>query len=528
MRPPSDAETALRRHRSPSTRVLLSSLLRPSRFAVVGVIGLAVNIAAFVFCTELLGMHYALAAIVASQVSTLNNFILTELWVFRGREARRHIVVRYLTFNALNVATLAVRVPLLVLITEWIGLAPLVSNVIAIGVTFGIRYFIAENWIWAGRDARDQSAADGWFHYDIHGLARLSSRIALPELAAFNTPEPVEPDIVIARRFGLGGLPRLRVSIGSEDGVIRYREQLGAAGVAFDVHLDPRIRIEPNWLLAWSHHVLYTNVVEPLLRFLLVSRGVVLLHCASVDTERGALLMSAQTDTGKTSTLLRLLMHRPWGFMGDDMAIVRPDGHVLSYPKPMTLSLHTMSSVNESALPLADRFMLAIRSRVHSKQSRSIGHAMGRWPVPIVTINALVQLLVPPPKYHVTSLLDCDMVDESPLDGVLLMERGQPVIEDVALEPALDELLANTEDAYTFPPFGWFAPYLVFDGLGVDALRARERELLRSAVARGWRSRLRVVGHEWAELIPTLLDGRTTARRPSTTPAPAPVGSALG
>ncbi len=75
------------------------------------------------------------------------------------------------------------------LITEWIGLAPLVSNVIAIGVTFGIRYFIAENWIWAGRDARDQSASDGWFHYDIHGLARLSSRIALPELAAFNTPD---------------------------------------------------------------------------------------------------------------------------------------------------------------------------------------------------------------------------------------------------------------------------------------------------------------------------------------------------
>ena len=160
-----------------------------------------------------------------------------------------------------------------------------------------------------------------------------------------------------------------------------------------------------------------------------------LLHCASVDTERGALLMSAQTDTGKTSTLLRLLMHRSWGFMGDDMAIVRPDGQILAYPKPMTLSLHTMSAVNESALPLADRFMLAIRSRVHSKQSRSIGHAMGRLPVPIVTINAVVQLLVPPPKVT-TSLLDCDMVNESPLDGVLLMERGQPVLEDAALEPA--------------------------------------------------------------------------------------------
>ena len=161
-------------------------------------------------------------------------------------------------------ATLVVRVPLLVLITEWIGLQPVVSNVIAIGVTFGIRYFIADNWIWAGRDARDQTASDGWFNYDIQGLARVRSGIALPELAAFNTAEPVDADIVIERRFGLGGLPRLRVSTTSEGGVIRYREQLGTAGVAFDVHLDRQIMIRPNWLLAWSHHVLYTNVVEPL------------------------------------------------------------------------------------------------------------------------------------------------------------------------------------------------------------------------------------------------------------------------
>ena len=51
---------------------------------MVGVIGLGVNVAAFVFFHEVVGMHYALAAIVASQVSTLNNFILTELWVFEG------------------------------------------------------------------------------------------------------------------------------------------------------------------------------------------------------------------------------------------------------------------------------------------------------------------------------------------------------------------------------------------------------------------------------------------------------------
>ena len=512
--------TAARRHRRPSARRLLASLLRPSRFALVGVVGIGVNAVALATFTEALGIHYALSAILASQVSTLHNFILTELWVFRDREAHRHLLVRYLAFNALNLATLIVRVPLLVALTEWAGIHYLVSNLIAIGLTFGFRYVIADSWIWAGRDDRDQVALDGWFNYDIHGLARIRSRIALPELAAFNTGTAIVPDIVIARRTLLGGWPRLRVHVARRESVIRYREQLGVLGVAFDLYLDEPIRLEPNWLLAWSHHVLYTNMVEPLLRFLLVSRGWVLLHAASIDTERGALLLSAQTDTGKTSTLIRLLMQRPWAFMGDDMAILRPDGQVLSYPKPMTLSSHTMSAVSDATLPLADRVMLAIRSRVHSRQGRSIGHALGRLPLPIVTINAVVQLLVPPPKYHINSLVDCDISPTAPIDAVILMERGAPSRERLTPDEALAQLLANTEDAYTFPPFGGLAPLLRFGGMEMAALRVRERQLLGEAVARGQVVRLSVAGHEWSEVIPHLLDELRGETEPAADAAP--------
>jgi putative flippase GtrA len=491
-------------------------LLRPSRFAVVGLIGIGVNALALLAFTEWLHIHYAVSAILASQVSTLHNFVLTELWVFGERDSRGHILVRYLAFNALNVSTLLIRVPVLVLFTEAAGLHYLVSNLIAIGVTFGVRYFIADNWIWAGRDARDQTAVDGWFNYSIHDLVRLRSRIALPELASFNVEEALRPDIEVERRSLLGGFFRLKVRVTSDASVICYREQLGFLGVSFDVRLEEPLRVDANWLLAWSHHVLYTNVVEPLLRFHLVSRGAVLLHAASVATERGALLMSAKTDTGKTSTLLRLLMQHPWAFMGDDMAILQPDGRVLSYPKPMTLSSHTMNAVNERSLPFADRVMLAIRSRLHSRQGRSIGQAIGRLPVPIVTINAAVQLVVPPPKYHVTSLVDCELASEAPMDAIILMERGTPELQSVELEGTLDQLLANTEDAYTFPPFAWFAPHLRFGTLDAAALRAREREILAAAVARARRFRLRVEGHAWAEAIPGVVSG-------SGAPTPVPV-----
>jgi putative flippase GtrA len=495
-----------RRHRQPVVRRLLTSLVRPSRFALVGITGIFVNSAALAFFTEVLKLDLVVGAILATQVSTLNNFILTELFVFRGRDSRHTMLVRYLIFVTVNVSTLFVRVPILLLLTQTLGVHYLVSNLVTIGITFGLRYLISDYWIWAGRDHRDQTAIDGWYHYDIHGLVRIRSKVNLPELAAFNAGPDGDPDIIIDRRW-MGGRPRLRILAEAQGDRIMYREHFGALSAAFDIVLGTPVRIEANWLLHWSHHVLYTNMVEPVLRFMLVSRGNVLLHCAAVDAENGAIILSAQTDTGKTSTVLRLLTQRRWGFISDDMAIVTPAGEILSYAKPMTLSSHTMAAVAEGSLPMADRFMLAIRSRVHSKGGRTAGHRLAQLNIPIVTTNAWVQVIVPPPKYHVQSLLDCDMTDRSPLDGVVLMERGEPFREEPDMAATLDRLLENTDDAYTFPPFAHLAPLFRFGGLDEPALRAREREILESALKGAWRVRLRVAGHSWSTVILDLAAG---------------------
>lgn len=415
-------------------------------------------------------------------------------------------------------ATQLVRLPTLFFLTEVVGVYYLVSNLIAIGLTFGIRYVVADNWIWAGRDRRDQVAIDGAYQYDVHGIVQITSTVHLPELASFNVAHRVDPDIVIRRRL-IGGRPRLHVSTTKgPDGTIRYREHFGALSAAFDIAIGSKVELDANWLLTWSHHVLYTNMVEPLLRFMLVSRGFVLLHCAAIDARQGAVIMSAQTDTGKTSTVLRLLMQHSWGFISDDMAIITQGGEILSYPKPMTLSLHTMSAVNDTVLPMTDRFMLAIRSRVHSREGRTAGHALGRLNVPIVTTNAWVQLLIPPPKYHVQSLIDCDQTDRAPIDSVILMERGAPPLaEEPTFELMIEQLLENTDDAYTFPPFASFAPLLVLAELDYDALRVRERELLEAAMVGVWRARIRVIGHDWANIIPDLVERHRVA---------VPVGSA--
>jgi dolichol-phosphate mannosyltransferase len=465
-----------------------------------------VNQVALYALTDGLGVYYLVSSILASQVSTLNNFVLTELWVFSDRDHRSHVLFRYVVFNLLNIATLAIRVPVLFILTDLFGVHYLVSNLVAIGLTFGIRYAIADSWIWAGRDRWDQATVGKWFNYDIQGLIRVRSRVGLPELAAFNVDHAVEPDLIVRRRW-LGGGPRLRVAVESDpDGTIRYREHFGALSAAFDITPGKVITLDANWLLMWSHHVLYTNMVEPLLRFMLVTRGHVLLHCAAIEAPAGAVLLSAQTDTGKTSTVLRLLMGHTWRFIADDMAIVSPDGVVLSYPKPMTLSSHTMSAVNDRVLPLADRLMLGVRSRLHSREGRAVGHALGRRNIPIVTLNAWVQLCVPPPKYHVTSLVDCELADRAPIDALVMMERGTPALAERAAEDfTIERLLENTDDAYTFPPFSEMAPKLVIDGVDYPTLRARERELLAEAVASARRFRIRIEGYAWADVIPELL-----------------------
>jgi hypothetical protein len=76
-------------------------------------------------------------------------------------------------------------------------------------------------------------------------------------------------------------------------------------------------------------------------------------------------------------------------------------------------------------------------------------------------------------------------------------------------------LIENTDDAYTFPPFATFAPLIEINGRGYEALREHELELLTTSVRDARRSRVRVVGHSWSEIVPTLLDRRTGELPPS-------------
>ena len=64
--------------------------------------------------------------------------------------------------------------------------------------------------------------------------------------------------------------------------------------------------------------------------------------------------------------------------------------------------------------------------------------------VPMMALNAGLQMLIPPPKYMITDLVDCEIGDRIPIRHVFLIERGSPsLVAAVGPDDALIELLAK-------------------------------------------------------------------------------------
>jgi putative flippase GtrA len=129
---------------------------RFARFGIVGASGFVVNEVALALIVSTFSVNYLVGAIAATQVSTLWNFSLVELWAFRGLDAKRSAWHRLLFFFMVNNAALLLRGPILVVLTSGLGLNYLVSNLVSLGVLTLVRFAVADNWIWAAREQGDR------------------------------------------------------------------------------------------------------------------------------------------------------------------------------------------------------------------------------------------------------------------------------------------------------------------------------------------------------------------------------------
>jgi dolichol-phosphate mannosyltransferase len=477
-----------------------SSQSRLIRFIIVGGTGLVVNSLFMYLFNNVLGVFYVLASVLATQGSTGWNFIGTERWVFKRKvDSRKKFVMRIISFYLLSNFMLLFRTPLLIIFVVNLGMSPLLGNFVTIVMMTVVRYMISEKFIWGS----GTKVAAKLYYYNIHDIIKVRSAKKLPELGYFAVTEPFDnPDINVM----ISSNPADFKSAKS----INYDEVLGAFGFSIVINQsETRTDVIASPLIGLSPHVLYTNVVEALLRWMFVRKGYALMHGACLAKDGKAVFVTAQTDTGKTTTILHTLRENlgQMQFLSDDMTIVARDGRVLNYPKPLTISLHTLRAVKAAPLTVLERMFLQVQSRLHSRGGRKAAMWLSNSSMPAATLNAIVQKVIPPPKYMVHRLIPKVIyVNEAKLSHILLIERGSDFEGKLSEDEKAKILVANAEDAYGFPPYPSLA-HLVSQWNGEDLHKA-ETAIVTAATQGLPAIHLRRSQFDWYKQIPSFIQDK--------------------
>ena len=487
--------------------------LRFFKFALVGASGILINTLVMFLATEELQIYYLISAGIGTVASTLWNFGLTEAWVYQTKNMAQGRVRRLGLFFVMNLIALSLRTPMIYLFTAIMGIFYVVSNLISLAILTVVRFAFSDSIIWKqalpdpennkSRQKKLRSAMKKIYSYNVHDVVTVVSEGKLPELEPFRVETTIQEPTIRVRV----GIPRKQKSGDANGKYMYYREMFGHLGfeVSLDFGKDP-IDVVASPMLKLSPHVLYTNVVEPLLRWTFVRKGYALVHGATIAFGDEAYMITARTDTGKTTTLLKILAYQRRdsdnaAFLSDDMTLVSPDGIAMTYPKPLTISFHTLRAVNSDTLNLQERLSLPFQSRIHSRSGRHIAFWISKSHLPAATINMVTQMLIPPPKYYVNKLVpNVKLARRAKLTGMFIIERGEERIVPMESSEAMEILLQNCEDAYGFPPYEDLKEFLYFDN-GVD-LREKEHAIIRQALGELPATTIRSNSLDWWRQIP--------------------------
>jgi hypothetical protein len=384
--------------------------------------------------------------------------------------------------------------------------------------------------------------------YNVHDIVTIDSQVPLYELEYFRTEKlPGQANLIVNVKSDVGknsGLFHVQRRIIDYDYVrenkIKYTEHFGRFGSQFSIDFSTPVVVTVNSLIARSRYVLYVNLVEPILRFLIISKGHVLLHSACIATsDQNSMLLSALPDTGKTTTVIKCI-RKGLGFLSDDMTIITPRQESLCFPKPMTISAHTLhaaiessespdnngasdntaASSSPSSYSASNSFStiisgfegqgetsfasrnaahsqnnnnnntnkinnhrsgLRIRSIVHSKGGRQFMRKLGNRNVPIFTINTLGQTLIRPPKFRIEDVVrqHVKIVPKASVGSFFFLERGSgEEIVSIGKQEALTKAIENSDDAFLFPPYKDILRYLNINGASASDLLLQEKNMI--------------------------------------------------
>lgn len=478
------------------------------RFSLLIVLSVAANLLLLAGLVGLSNLPVLPAALIAGEVTALL-ILLGEMWVFSDRRpplTGRRALSAFLISQAF---VFLVYLPIVYLLAVRGGLPFMVAGILALLAAGFAYYLISDQWIWTrGLMMRPRLS----YYYDVHGILALASQVPLDDLGYFQVAErPTRLDLQIrVDRHGTPSRP---------PGSITYDEHLGRFGFGLTVLPGDFTEIIVSPLLETSPGFLYTNVLEPVLRWLLVARGYALVRAAALGIGSGApepaLLIAGQSDMGYG--LSRLCRSEGYSFMGDDLVILGRDRRVYCYPKPVTVNRDmareaARETAHESAgvSPGWPRFGLSLRLQklLYSRPVRRLGLWLSNRDLPAATLNTYLQRAIPQPKYRIEALAGVEMIDQAHPSHLVILARGEQVSAPLSLEAAVELLLVHQSAAFGFQPYPLLNEQLS-RRQGEDWSR-KEKEIVRAALGGAAIARVAVSGNRWWEHLPAALRERRT------------------
>lgn len=124
------------------------SLLRLTRFSLVGLAGAGVQLVTLSALVNGLGAHYAAATVASVVAAILHNFLWHQRWTWRDRPARGPAWLAFLQFLTANGAvSIAGNLVVMAVLVGVAGLPAVVANAIAIAACGGVNFLIADGYV---------------------------------------------------------------------------------------------------------------------------------------------------------------------------------------------------------------------------------------------------------------------------------------------------------------------------------------------------------------------------------------------
>jgi len=135
------------------TQLAMLRFGRMSAFALVGGVGAIANLV-IMWGLVHLGMNYVPAAIIASEVTIIGNFLLLEYLVFADmRSDSGQMWVRFLKSFAFNNVEAVVRIPIIPLLVQGAHIPSVLAAAITLAAAFVVRFVYHALWVYAPKRA---------------------------------------------------------------------------------------------------------------------------------------------------------------------------------------------------------------------------------------------------------------------------------------------------------------------------------------------------------------------------------------